>query len=435
MKQTFKQMFKVILGFLVMWAALAHAEVRIEITQGVDSARSIGVVPFKWTGAGESPENIGSIIAADLRNSGKFNPIDSARMPQQPTTASEVTPAAWAALGIDSVVVGHIQPSADGKFLVSYQLVDVAGAPGTVLSQEQFTVEKKWLRFSAHTASNQVFEKLTGIRGAFTTRIAYVVKNNSAGKYRNELRVSDYDGYNQFTVHSSPDPLMSPAWSPDAAKLAYVTFEGGRSSLIIQTLATGAVRQVASFPRHNGAPAFSPDGTKLAFALSKTGSLNLYVMDLASGQIRQITDGRSNNTEPSWMPDSQTLVYTSDQGGRPQLYKIDINGGAPQRLTWEGPQNQDADVSPDGSFIVMVSSASGSQHIAKQDLATGSVQVLTDTFLDETPSIAPNGTMVIYSSTQGWGTVLQLVSTDGRFKARLPATDGQVKSPAWSPYL
>ncbi|OKP04860.1 translocation protein TolB [Xenorhabdus eapokensis] len=435
MKQTFKQMFKVILGFLMLWAALAHAEVRIEITQGVDSARPIGVVPFKWTGEGESPENIGSIIAADLRNSGKFNPIDPTRMPQQPTTASEVTPAAWTALGIDSVVVGHIQPSADGKFLVSYQLVDVAGAPGTVLAQEQFTIEKKWLRFAAHTVSNQVFEKLTGIRGAFTTRIAYVVKNNSAGKYPYELRVSDYDGYNQSTVHSSPEPLMSPAWSPDASKLAYVTFEGGRSALIIQTLATGAIRQVASFPRHNGAPAFSPDGTKLAFALSKTGSLNLYVMDLASGQIRPITDGRSNNTEPSWMPDNQTLVYTSDQGGRPQLYKIDINGGAPQRLTWEGSQNQDADVSPDGSFIVMVSSASGSQHIAKQDLATGSVQVLTDTFLDETPSIAPNGTMVIYSSTQGWGTVLQLVSTDGRFKARLPATDGQVKSPAWSPYL
>ncbi|WP_319938248.1 Tol-Pal system beta propeller repeat protein TolB [Xenorhabdus littoralis] len=431
----FKQNLKIILGFLMMWAALAHAEVRIEITQGVDSARPIGVVPFKWTGEGNAPEDIGSIIAADLRNSGKFNPIDPTRIPQQPTTASEVTPAAWTALGIDSVIVGRIQPSADGKFLVSYQLVDAAGTPGAVLAQEQFSIEKKWLRYAAHAASDQVFEKLTGIKGAFRTRIAYVVKNTSGGKYPYELRVSDYDGYNQFTVHRSPEPLMSPAWSPDASKLAYVTFESGRSALVVQTLATSAVRQIASFPRHNGAPAFSPDGTKLAFALSKTGSLNLNVMDLASGQIRQVTDGRSNNTEPSWMPDSQTLVYTSDQGGRPQLYKIDINGGAPQRLTWEGSQNQDADVSPDGSFIIMVSSANGSQHIAKQDLATGSVQILTDTFLDETPGIAPNGTMVIYSSTQGWGTVLQLVSTDGRFKARLPATDGQVKSPAWSPYL
>ncbi|PQQ25666.1 Tol-Pal system protein TolB [Photorhabdus luminescens] len=429
-----RQAFKVVLGILMLWATVAYAEVRIEITQGVDSARPIGVVPFKWTGAGNAPEEIGAIVGADLRNSGKFNPIDVGRMPQQPTTASEVTPAAWSALGIDAVVVGQIQPSADGGFLISYQLVDTASAPGTVLAQDQFKVTKQWLRYAAHTASDQVFEKLTGIKGAFRTRLAYIVKTNG-GKYPYELRVSDYDGYNQFTVHRSPEPLMSPAWSPDGAKLAYVTFESGRSALVIQTLASGEVRQVASFPRHNGAPAFSPDGSKLAFALSKSGSLNLYVMDLGSAQIRQVTDGRSNNTEPSWMPDNQTLVYTSDQGGRPQLYKTDINGGAPQRLTWEGTQNQDADVSADGNFVVMVSSESGKQHIAKQDLATGAVQILTDTFLDETPSIAPNGTMVIYSSTQGLGTVLQLVSTDGRFKARLPATDGQVKFPAWSPYL
>jgi len=430
-----KQALRVTLGFFILlWAAMLHAEVRIEITQGVNTARPIGVVPFKWAGSGAAPEDVGGIVAADLRNSGKFNPLDRSRLPQQPTSAQEVQPAAWSALGIDAVVVGQVASNPDGSYQVSYQLVDTGGAPGTVLAQNSYKVTKQWLRYAAHTASDETFQKLTGIKGAFRTRIAYVVQTNG-GQFPYELRVADYDGYNQFVVHRSPQPLMSPAWSPDGSKVAYVTFESGKSALVVQTLSNGAIRQVASYPRHNGAPAFSPDGSNLAFALSKTGSLNLYVMDLASGQTRQVTDGRYNSTEPTWFPDSQTLAYTSDQAGAPQIYKVGINGGTPQRITWEGGQNQDADVATDGKSMVMISTNGGAQHVAKQDLETGAVQTLTDTFLDETPSLAPNGTMVIYSSTQGMGSVLQLVSTDGRFKARLPATDGQVKFPAWSPYL
>ncbi|MGK2946923.1 MAG: Tol-Pal system beta propeller repeat protein TolB [Candidatus Malihini olakiniferum] len=429
-----KQAYKVTLGFLVLWVVALHAEVRIEITQGVDSARPIAVVPFKWAGAGDAPEDIGGIVGNDLRNSGKFNPIDPGRMPQQPGFTSELIPADWTSVGIDYVIVGQIQPGADASYVISYQLIDTSCNPGSILAQNQIKVTKQWLRYAAHSASDEVFQKLTGIKGAFCTRIAYIVQTRG-GQFAYELRVSDYDGYNQFIVNRSLEPLMSPAWSPDGSKLAYVTFEGGRSSLVIQTLANSAICQVASFPRHNGAPAFSPDGSKLAFALSKSGSLNLYVMDIASGQIRQITDGRSNNTEPTWFPDSQTLAYTSDQVGRPQVYKINVNVGAPQRLTWEGMQNQDSEVSEDGKLLVMVSSNVDAQHIATQDLVTGAVQVITGTYLDETPSIAPNGTMVIYSSKKGLSSVLQLVSTDGRFKARLPATDGQVKFPTWSPYL
>lgn len=429
-----KQALRVAIGFLMLWAVALHAEVRIEITQGVDSARPIGVVPFRWAGTGAAPEDIAGIVAADLRNSGKFNPLDRSRLPQQPALAQDVQPAVWAALGIDMVVVGQVTPDPDGAYTVTYQLVDTGGTPGSVLAQNAWKVKPAEMRYAAHTISDSVFEKLTGMKGAFRTRIAYVVQTNG-GQFPYELRVSDYDGYNQHLVHSSPQPLMSPAWSPDGSRLAYVTFESGRSALVIQTLANAVVRQVASFPRHNGAPAFSPDGTKLAFALSKTGSLNLYVMDLASGQISQVTHGRNNNTEPSWFPDSQNLAFTSDQSGRPQVYKVNINGGTPQRITWEGSQNQDADVSADGKFMVMVTTSNGQQHIARQDLATGGVQILTSTLLDETPGLAPNDTMVIYSSSLGMGSGLNLVSTDGRFKARLPATDGQVKSPAWSPYL
>ncbi len=366
-----KQALRVTLGFFILlWAAMLHAEVRIEITQGVNTARPIGVVPFKWAGAGAAPEDIGGIVAADLRNSGKFNPLDRSRLPQQPASAQEVQPAAWSALGIDAVVGGQVASNPDGSYQVSYQLVDTGGAPGTVLAQNSYKVTKQWLRYAAHTASDETFLKLTGIKGAFRTRIAYVVQTNG-GQFPYELRVADYDGYNQFVVHRSPQHLMSPAWSPDGSKVAYVTFESGKSALVVQTLSNGAIRQIASYPRHNGAPAFSPDGSKLAFALSKTGSLNLYVMDLASGQTRQITDGRYNSTEPTWFPDSQTLAYTSDQAGAPQIYKVGLNGGAPQRITWEGGQNQDADVATDGKSMVMISTNGGAQHVAKQDLETG----------------------------------------------------------------
>ncbi|OCG02778.1 Tol-Pal system beta propeller repeat protein TolB [Gilliamella apis] len=420
--------------FVLLSTMMATAEVKIVITDGVSSAKPIAVVPFKWTGSGEPPQLVDNIVASDLRNSGKFNPIDVAAMPQKPTIASEVNPGVWSNMGISAVVVGSIQPDVSGKYLITYQLIDTVDRPGSVLAENQFSIEQRWLRYASHTASDEIFEALTGIRGAFRTRIAYVVKNNK-GPYTHELRVSDYDGYDQITVHRSKEPLMSPTWSPDGKKLAYVTFESGRSALVLKTLDSGAVETIASFPQHNGAPAFSPDGSKLAFALSKGGSLNLYMMNLSSKKITQITSGRSNDTEPSWMPDNQTIVYTSDQAGRPQLYSINIGSGASQRVTWDNTQNQNARVSPDGKFIAVISTNNGEQHITRYDVETNTYQRLTDTFLDETPSIAPNGTMIIYSSSQGLGTILNLVSTDGNFKARLPATDGQVKFPSWSPYL
>ena len=406
--------------------SVARAEVRIVIDEVMDSARPIAVVPFKWNGPGSAPADIAHIISDDLRNSGKFNPMPVGKMPQQPTSAAEVNPQLWSAQGIEAVIVGQVTPS-NGGFDIAYQLVDTMGSAGSILSQNQYTVTQKWLRYGAHTVSDESFEKLTGIRGAFRTRIAYVVQKNG-GSQPYEVRVADYDGFNQFIINKSSQPFMSPAWSPDGKKLAYVSFENKKAQIILQDLGSMARKVVASFPGHNGAPAFSPDGSRLAFASSKDGVLNIYVINLGSGQVSQLTSGAGNNTEPSWSPDGQSIVFTSDRGGSPQVYRMSATGGGVSLVGGRGS----GQISADGNTLVMVD---GSNSIVKQDLASGSSEVLSSTFLDESPSISPNGIMIIYSSTQGLGKVLQLVSTDGRFKARLPGNDGQVKFPAWSPYL
>jgi len=421
-------------GILILFSVLCRAEVRIVITEGVNTAKPIAIIPFKWNVAGHAPLKIEEIIAGDLRNSGKFNPVSADKLPEIPDSASTINARKWSEIGVDSVIIGSVQPSGGNNYLINYQLIDTVNSPGTILAENQYQVSKRWLRYAAHTASDEIFETLTGTKGAFRTRIAYIVKTNK-DKFSHELRVADYDGYDQVVIHRSTEPLMSPSWSPDGKKLVYVTFEGGHSALVMKTLETGVIETIASFPQHNGAPAFSPDGKKLAFALSKEGSLHLYVMDLSTKKIKQLTYGRSNETEPSWMPDSESLVYTSDQTGRPQLYTIDINNGDSRRLTWQGLQNQDPSVSLDGQFVSMITSTPEGQFINRYDFTSGSYQMLTDTFLDETPSVSPNSTMIIYSSTQGLGTILNLVSADGHFKAKLPATDGQVKFPAWSPYL
>ncbi|VGM95092.1 translocation protein TolB [uncultured Avibacterium sp.] len=431
-----KVMIRITQFLTMLWAllanvALADDEVRIVIDEGVDSARPIAVVPFKWNGTGAMPTDVAEIISADLRNSGKFNPISPAKMPQQPTSASEVNPDAWSSLGIDAIVVGQVTPNGNG-YSIAYQLVDTIGASGTagaVLAQNQYAVPASAIRLGAHTVSDEVFEKLTGIRGAFRTKIAYVVQKNGGSKPY-QVRVADYDGHNQFIVTQSAQPLMSPAWSPDGNKLAYVSFENRKSQLVVQDLRSGARRVVASFKGHNGAPAFSPDGSRLAFASSKDGVLNIYVMNLGSGSVSQLTSGSGNNTEPAWSPDGQSIIFTSDRAGSPQVYQMSASGGGATLLS-SGGRTYSGQISADGSTLIMIAA----DHIMKKDLATGETEMLSSTFLDESPSISPNGIMIIYSSTQGLGKVLQLVSADGRFKARLPGSDGQVKFPAWSPYL
>ncbi|MCT8823234.1 Tol-Pal system beta propeller repeat protein TolB [Glaesserella parasuis] len=413
-----------VIGLFFSVSVKAESDVRISIDQGVSMAQPIAVIPFKAMGG--VPDDVAQIIADDLRNSGKFTPLDRASLPAQPSSAVEVNPEQWTNIGIDNVVVGQVSV-VGGGYNIAYQLVDtlgMSGAAGNVIAQGSFNVPAAQMRLGAHTVSDQVFEKLTQIRGAFRTKIAYVVQR---GVSSYELRVSDYDGFNAFTIVKSKEPLMSPEWSPDGSKLAYVTFENKKSQVVVHDIRSGARKVVGSLRGHNGAPSFSPDGSRVAFASNQDGVLNIYVTGVGGGSPRQLTSNAGNNTEPSWSPDGGYILFTSDRGGLPQVYQMSSSGGGASLIGGSGSGK----ISADGKNLIMVSG----DRIVRRDLVSGSTEAISSTFLDESPSISPNGTMVIYSSTKGVSKVLQLVSADGRFKANLPGAGGQYKFPAWSPYL
>ncbi|MDO9664083.1 Tol-Pal system beta propeller repeat protein TolB [Glaesserella parasuis] len=413
-----------VVGLFFSVSVKAESDVRISIDQGVSMAQPIAVIPFKAMGG--VPDDVAQIIADDLRNSGKFTPLDRASLPAQPSSAVEVNPEQWTNIGIDNVVVGQVSV-VGGGYNIAYQLVDtlgMSGAAGNVIAQGSFNVPAAQMRLGAHTVSDQVFEKLTQIRGAFRTKIAYVVQR---GVSSYELRVSDYDGFNAFTIVKSKEPLMSPEWSPDGSKLAYVTFENKKSQVVVHDIRSGARKVIGSLRGHNGAPSFSPDGSRVAFASNQDGVLNIYVTGVGGGSPRQLTSNAGNNTEPSWSPDGGYILFTSDRGGLPQVYQMSSSGGGASLIGGSGSGK----ISADGKNLIMVSG----DRIVRRDLVSGSTEAISSTFLDESPSISPNGTMVIYSSTKGVSKVLQLVSADGRFKANLPGAGGQYKFPAWSPYL
>jgi TolB protein len=423
------------LSSFMIWAlvsASAHAALTIEITQGVEGALPIAVVPFDTTKLPvKLPVDIAQIVSNDLNRSGIFETLDKKSLPAQPHYSAQVRYSRWRNANQEYLVVGRIFLKSSGQYDIQFQLLDV-------LKQKQILgyslpVKKRNLRSSAHEISDLIYEKITGTPGAFNTRIAYVKsQGDKARKY--VLQVADTDGFNAHTVLESDEPLMSPSWSPNGQSLAYVSFEHKRPEIFIQHLASGSRSKISGFKGINGAPSWSPNGKSLALVLSKDGSPDIYTLNISTKRLKRLTRHRSIDTEPVWNNNGRTIIFTSDRSGSPQLYEVAAKGGKPKRITFEGRYNSDASISPDGKYITMVHGDRGQYKIAQLERETGNMTVLTDASLDESPSFSPNGKMVLYASTGGDNGVLYAVSVDGRAKHKLSDQSGDIREPVWGPY-
>lgn len=412
----------------------AQARLTIEITGGVEGAQPIAVVPFGQVEGAQPGVDVASVIAADLARSGRFKPMPTREMLVTPHRAEEVDFREWELLATNNLVIGEISSAEGGGYRIDYSLFDVYG--GKKLLGSSLRSSEKSLRLSAHRIADAIYEKLTGDPGVFSTRIAYVTSTGrGTSDERVSLRVADADGFNPQTIVDSPDPIMSPAWSPDGRKLAYVSFENRQSSIYVQELATGRRDKIASYPGINGSPAFSPDGSRMAMTLSKDGNPDVYVMNLGSRQLSRLTDHYAIDTEPAWSPDGGTIYFTSDRGGQPQVYRVSASGGAAERISFEGDYNAAAEVAPNGRALALVTRTAGRFRIAFDQIGGGARRLLSSGPLDESPSFAPNGSMVIYASQNNGRGVLAVTPIAGGSGQRLTQDAGEVREPAWSPFL
>tara|TARA_R110000823_G_scaffold119998_2_gene244234 strand:- start:4524 stop:5819 length:1296 start_codon:yes stop_codon:yes gene_type:complete len=429
MKHTIR-VFAGALLLLLAWGA--RAELAIEITQGVDNPTPIAVVPFAWQGAGTAPEDVAAVIDGDLARSGQFSPVSRSDMLGRPSSEAEVFYRDWRAINSDYLLIGRV--SSAGAMRIEYELFDVLRQTKVFSGFEEGPASEA--RMLAHRVADAVYEKLTGIPGAFATRLLYIsVQRVPGGKDYFRLTLSDSDGARPIVLLESREPVLGPTWSPDGKQIAYVSFETNRPAIYRQVLATGEREQLTNFKGLNSSPSWSPDGNTMAMVLSKDGNPDIYLMDLASKRLTRVTDHYAIDTEPAWMPDGRSLLFTSDRGGKPQIYRYDLRSRDVSRLTFEGTYNARARVAQDGRNVALVHQQNRQYHIALLDLVTNRMHVLTSTELDESPSIAPNGSMVLYATKYAERGILAAVSVDGGVKFRLPAREGDVREPAWSPYI
>ncbi len=430
MKVLFK--YTGVILIVTLMSASVHAALTIQITQGVEGALPIAIVPFDTSKLdAELPADVAEIVANDLNRSGIFKSMERQKLPAQPHYSTQVLYPRWRTAGQEYLVVGRIFQKSPGQYDIEFQLLDV-------LKQKQLAgyslpVKKRGLRSSAHEISDLIYEKITGTRGAFNTRIAYVrSQKDEARKYI--LQVADTDGFNAQTILESDQPLMSPSWSPTGQSLAYVSFENDRPEVFVQHLASARRSKISGFNGINSAPSWSPNGKMLALVLSKDGNPDIYTLNTTTKRLTRLTRNRAIDTEPVWGKKGKSIIFTSDRSGSPQLYQVNATGGKPKRITFEGRYNAAASISPDGKYITMVHGERGQFKIAQLELETGNLTVLTDGALDESPSFSPNGKMVLYASTRGKNGVLFAVSVDGRAKHKLSDQTGDIREPVWGPY-
>ncbi len=419
------------LSLFIFVGQSAHAVLEIQITQGVEGALPIAIAVF----AGDTytaPEAIETIVRNDLARSGYFNVLDKQRFPQMVVNPSQLDFKAWRDTGVESLLLGKIVKSTDAQYRIEFQLIDLIRKKR--LLGNVIPAGTKDVRKVGHKISDLVFETLTGVRGAFSTRVAYVSTISQGTSKKYVLQVADADGYNARAIFSSSKQILSPAWSPDGSRLAYVSFESGNSAIYIQDIIQGTRAKVSAKKGINSAPSWSPDGRHLALTLSAAGSPDIYVLDIAAKNLKRLTSGPAIDTEPSWMPDGKTLLFTSDRSGGPQIYQVSVNGGKAQRLTFDGKYNAAADVSPDGRYVAMVNNSGNGFRVAVMDIQSKAMRVISKGNLDEAPSFAPNGSMIIYATADQGRGVLAAVSADGRVKQKLRLTEGDVREPSWSPF-